>query len=156
MKPVKPHHRNRTCGHSAPAAGINPNKSPAKPPPEVRQAHKAIGFIKALYLIERRIKDEPPDERYRQRQKDAIPILDKLRKWIDAKRKYILPSSDTGKALAYLHNHWDGLVRYCDDGRYHIDTNAVENAFRPFCVGRRNWRFCKSVGCCEKHACSYG
>ena len=29
------------------AAGINPNKIPAKPPPEVRQALKAIGFIKS-------------------------------------------------------------------------------------------------------------
>lgn len=137
------------------AAGINPNKIPAKPPPEVRQALKAIGFIKTLYLIERRIKNEPPDERYRQRQKDAIPILDKLRIWLDAKLKYILPSSDTGKALAYLHNHWDGLIRYCDDGRYHIDTNAVENAFRPFCVGRRNWLFCKSVAGAKSSANLY-
>lgn len=27
-------------------------------------------------------------------------------------------------------------MRYCEDGRYVMDTNAVENAIRPFCVGR--------------------
>ena len=44
-----------------------------------------------------------------------------------------------------LHNQWDPLVRFCDDGRYGIDTNPVENAIRPFCVGRRNWLFADTV-----------
>jgi transposase len=127
------------------AAGINPKKIPRKPPPEVRQALKAIEFIKTLYIIEGRIKDKPPDERYRQRQQYAVPVLAKLRKWLDTKLKYVLPSGDMGKALAYLNNHWDGLIRYCDDGRYHIDTNAIENAIRPFCLGRKNWLFHQSV-----------
>lgn len=26
-----------------------------------------------------------------------------------------------------------------------MDTNAVENAIRPFCVGRRRWLFCDTV-----------
>ena len=123
------------------AAGINPKKLPLKPSPPVRQALKAIEFIKTLYIIETRIKDKPPDERYAQRQKYSVAVLAKLRKWLDAKLKTVVPSGDMGKALAYLDRHWDGLVRYCDDGRYHIDTNAIENAIRPFCVGRTNWMF---------------
>ena len=39
----------------------------------------------------------------------------------------------------------DDLVRFCDDGRYGIDTNPIENAIRPFCVGRRNWLFADTV-----------
>ena len=49
------------------------------------------------------------------------------------------------RLLAYLHNQWKGLVRFCDDGRYGIDTNPVENAIRPFAVGRRNWLFADTV-----------
>ena len=30
-------------------------------------------------------------------------------------------------------------------GRYGIDTNPVENAIRPFCLGRRNWLFSDTV-----------
>jgi transposase len=137
------------------AAGINPKKIPLKPPPPVRQALKAIETIKTLYIIEARIKDKPPDERYRQRQQHAVPVLAKLRKWLDGKLKYVLPSGDMGKALAYLDRHWDGLVRYCDDGRYHIDTNAIENAIRPFCVGRKNWMFHQSVAGAKSSANLY-
>ncbi len=28
-------------------------------------------------------------------------------------------------------------MRYCDDGRYGMDTNGVEKAIRPSCIGRR-------------------
>ena len=33
------------------------------------------------------------------------------------------------------------LVRYLEDGRYEIDTNLVENAIRPSCLGKKNWLF---------------
>ena len=51
----------------------------------------------------------------------------------------------TGKALNYLHNEWDKLIRYLDDGRLEIDNNAAENAIRPFVLGRKNWLFSASV-----------
>ena len=45
----------------------------------------------------------------------------------------------------YLDNQWEALVRFCDHGRYGIDTNPIENAIRPFVVGRRNWLFADTV-----------
>ena len=57
----------------------------------------------------------------------------------------ITPSSATGKALSYLHNEWDHLTCYLDDGRLEIDNNGAENAIRPFVVGRKNWLFSASV-----------
>ncbi len=55
------------------------------------------------------------------------------------------PSSATGQALNYLHNEWDRLIRYLDDGRLEIDNNLAENAIRPFVTGRKNWLFSVSV-----------
>ncbi len=55
------------------------------------------------------------------------------------------PQTATGKALAYLIDHWDRLIRYLDDGRLEIDNNLTENAIRPFVVGRKNWLFSDSV-----------
>ncbi len=49
-----------------------------------------------------------------------------------------------GKALNYLHNEWDKLIRYLDDGRLEIDNNRAENTIRPFVVGK-NWLFSASV-----------
>ncbi|MFK4754900.1 IS66 family transposase, partial [Oceanobacter antarcticus] len=33
---------------------------------------------------------------------------------------------------------------YLTDGRLHIDNNPVENAIRPFAIGRKNWLFSDS------------
>jgi hypothetical protein len=46
-----------------------------------------------------------------------------------------------GKAVRYALSQWETLVRYLEDGRYEIDTNLVENAIRPSCVGKKNWLF---------------
>jgi transposase len=135
--------------------GLNPKKLPTKPPPKARRALKAIGFIKTLYAIERRIAEKPPDERLRVRQAESLPVLAQLRAWLDETRPKIAPSSKLGDALAYLDAHWAGLVRYCDDGRYVMDTNLVENAIRPFCIGRRRWLFCDTVAGAKSSANLY-
>ncbi|MBF0160002.1 MAG: transposase, partial [Magnetococcales bacterium] len=45
----------------------------------------------------------------------------------------------------YLNNQWSRLIRYLDDGRLEIDNNGVENAIRPFVIGRKGWLFSDSV-----------
>jgi len=123
------------------ALGINPNKLPPKPPDKARRLLNALGFIKNLYAIERRIRDEPPEVRYQIRLRDSTPVLDRLREWSLETRPRVPPKTALGKALAYLDNHWPGLIRFLEDGRLEIDNNIAENAIRPFVVGRKNWQF---------------
>ena len=125
--------------------GLNPKKLPANPPAKARRALYALQQIRTLYAIERRIRDKPPDYRHLARQTESVPVLDKLRDWLDHTIDKVPPSTPLRKAMGYLHNQWEGLVRFCDDGRYGIDTNPVENAIRPFAVGRRNWLFADTV-----------
>ncbi len=42
-----------------------------------------------------------------------------------------------------------------DYGHVPIDTNAVENAIRPFAVGRKNWLFADTVAGAEASANLY-
>ena len=79
------------------------------------------------------------------RQQHARPALDKLRDWLKATLPQVPPKSATGKALNYLHDEWDKLMVYLEDGRLEIDNNGTENAIRPFVVGRKNWLFSHSV-----------
>lgn len=72
-------------------------------------------------------------------------MLDELKRYTDQIRPRVTPQSTLGKALTYMHNLWPGLVRYTEDGRYRIDNNVVENAIRPFCLGRKNWLFADTV-----------
>ncbi len=71
------------------------------------------------------------------------------------RQKHPWSSSKLGEALAYLDQHWVGLVRYCDDGRYGLDTNPVENAIRRSCVGRRRWLFSDNVAGAKSSANLY-
>ena len=44
-----------------------------------------------------------------------------------------------------MHNEWDKLIRYLDDGRLEIDNNLAENAVRSIVAGRKNRLFRASV-----------
>lgn len=138
-------HARRYFTDALKAKGINPNKLPPKPPKGTAYHRKALGFFKTLYTIERRIRDKPPDERQRIRQAEARPVLEAFKAWLDKIAPRVRPGSKLGEAIAYTRNHWDGLIRYCDHGHVAIDNNAVENALRPFCVGRNGWLFSDSV-----------
>ena len=47
-------------------------------------------------------------------------------------------------------------MRVLDDGRIPLDTNLVENAIRPFVVGRKNWLFADTVAGARASANLYG
>ncbi|TVZ37641.1 transposase [Alteromonadaceae bacterium 2753L.S.0a.02] len=108
------------------------------------KADQALAFIRRLYAIEKRIKDEPPDKRFAIRHQEAEPILNKLKDWMEKSLHTVPPKTAIGKALVYLNNQWDRLIAYLEDGRYPIDNNAAERAIRPFTIGRKNWLFSKS------------
>jgi len=114
------------------------NRKPGK-------AQHGLALIQKLYRVEKQAKQLTPLERFDHRQQHATPILERLRRWLDDSLPQVLPGSTAGKALNYLHNEWDKLTCYLDDGRLEIDNNLAENAIRPFVVGRKNWLFSHSV-----------
>ena len=53
--------------------GVNPKKLPSAAPAKARRALHALQQIRTLYAIERRIPDEPPEERHRGREPKQAP-----------------------------------------------------------------------------------
>jgi transposase len=119
------------------------------------RAEQGLAWIAKLYAIERQLADALPEERKLVRNEKARPLLDKIRAWLAAALPSVPPQSLTGKALGYLDRQWPKLIRYLDDGRIPLDTNLVENAIRPFAVGRKNWLFADTVGGAEASANLY-
>jgi transposase len=109
------------------------------------RARQGLAFIQDLYAIERTLVEATPDERYRVRQERSRPVLAALHVWLDRVIGEVPPQGLTGKALSYLSSQWPKLVRVFDDGRLPLDTNGVENAIRPFVLGRKNWLFADTV-----------
>ena len=120
------------------------------------RARQALSQIQALYRIERELKDASPEQRHAVRQVRSKPVIEKLRMWLDASIDAVPPQSLTGKALHYMDRQWPKLVRVLDDGRIPLDTNLVENAIRPFVVGRKNWLFADTVAGARASANLYG
>ena len=105
------------------------------------KADVALAHINKLYLIEREIKEASINEKFKVRQKQSLPLLEKLRKWVNNNLGKVPGDSLTGKALTYLDNQWSKLIVYCEDGRLNISNVLAENAIRPFVVGRKAWLF---------------
>ena len=108
-------------------------------------AYRGLALIRKLYRVEKQARKLKPEARHDHRQLHARPVLDELRTWLDGALPQVPPTSATGIALNYLHNEWEKLIRYLDDGRLEIDNNGAENAIRPFVLGRKNWMFSASV-----------
>ena len=104
-------------------------------------AHQMVALIRKLYQVERTARNKTPQEREAIRQKKAAPILDKIKTWLDEKVTQVLPKSPLGAAITYTLNLWPRLTTYLEDGHIEIDNNKVENAIRPFVIGRKGWLF---------------
>jgi len=118
-------------------------------------ANEALEQIRALYKIEEQLKDASAEERYRVRQESSKPLLEKFKTWLEKHQGTVPVKSQLGIALNYTLREWPRLIRYLDDGRLSIDNNFIENAIRPFAIGRKNWLFSDSVAGAEASAAIY-
>ena len=113
-------------------------------PPEAQAehtAHEAVKLIKDVYEIESKLKDVTPDVRQERRQTEVKPALDKLKAWLDKKSGTSPPRGKYGEALSYALSEWENVIRYLEHPWLRPDNNLVENAIRPFAIGRKNWLF---------------
>lgn len=104
-------------------------------------AAEGLRRIAELYAIEAEIRGQDAEERLAIRTQRSAPLVAEFRQWLTQKRSQISPKSRLGEKLAYIHRHWDGLVRFLDDGRLEMDTNPVENRIRPLVLTRKNALF---------------
>jgi hypothetical protein len=104
-------------------------------------AVEALRQIAALYEIEAKIRGHSAAQRRAARQQHSRPVVDALHAWLTELLKRISGRSVLAQAIRYTLNHWDGLIRFLDDGRLQLDTNTVERAMRPVALGRKNALF---------------
>lgn len=104
-------------------------------------AEEALRRIGELYAIEADIRRTPAENRRWQRQQRSRPLVEALHAWLTEQLERVPGRSTLAQAMRYALNHWNGLIRYLDDGRLEMDTNTVERAMRPVALGRKNALF---------------
>jgi transposase len=122
-----------------------------------KAAYKGMAYIRRLYQIEHELRERQltPDKFVEKRKNAAEPVLNEFNNWLQAVKNEILPQGYTGQAINYTLNQWDNLVRYLDHHLLTPDNNLVENAIRPFVLGRKNWLFSNTPRGAESSAVFY-
>jgi transposase len=111
------------------------------------KAKVGLALINELFRVEREeiVDNATDDERHRVHQEFSRPQVEKIKAWLDTTAPTIPPKTLTGIALNYLQGQWPKLLHFLDDPILRLDTNPVENAIRPFVIGRNNWLFSATV-----------
>jgi transposase len=116
-------------------------------------ASEALERIAKLYLIEKTIRGQSADGRRTVRQQRSKPLVLELKTWFEQQLARVSGKSLIAEVIRYALNHWDGLIRFLDDGRIELDTNAVERSIRPIVLNRKNALFAGHDQGAENWAC---
>jgi len=117
-----------------------------------RRSAEMLAMVQELYAVEDEakkkiagLKESTPQQRnlirYELRQRKSVPILAKIKTWLDKESKLVLPRSPMAGAMNYMLNQWAALNRYVEHGFLDIDNNAAERALKRVALGRKNWLF---------------
>jgi transposase len=106
-----------------------------------RRSAQMLALVGELYDVERRAKDLDESARLELRQHESVPVLARIRAWLDAESQVVLPRTPMAGAIGYALNQWDALSVYATQGYLAIDNNAAERALKRVAIGRKNWLF---------------
>lgn len=106
-----------------------------------KRSAQMLALVGELYDVERQAKDLSEAARLELRQTQSVPILDRIKTWLDDEGRVVLPRSPMAGAIGYTLNQWDALCVYATRGFLAIDNNAAERALKRVAIGRKNWLF---------------
>ena len=124
-------------------------------------AEQALDHIRRLYTIERRWRSQlrdslvTRDEFVAGRRAEVEPVFDEFLNWLQGSYKTVPERGGLGLAISYALGQFRRAVRYVDHWLLTPDNNAVENAIRPFVIGRNNWQFMDTPAGARASACLY-
>ena len=106
-------------------------------------ANKVVRLIRDVYKIEKQLRASElfPEDFVAKRKEAVEPILEVLKSNLEDLAPKTPPGGLLGKAISYALNQWDRLICYLDYAFMTPDNNLIENAIRPFVIGRKNWLF---------------
>lgn len=102
-----------------------------------------INLIANIYRHEKQAREANlgPEAVLAMREEKIRPIFVKIHELLVASVTKVPPKSLLGKAITYALGQWRRVEAYLDNPHLTPDNNVVENAIRPFAIGRKNWLF---------------
>lgn len=119
---------------------------------ENSKAAQGYALCNRLFAVERELEDLQAPERLKKRGEMAAPILAEYWQWLGAIPD---PKGKLKDAVTYSQNQKNYLCAFLEHGEIEISNNQVENAIRPFVVGRKGWLFSDTQQGAEASAIVY-
>lgn len=121
------------------------------------RAARALAFYRELYDIEDRARDFSPEDRWRLRQAESVPVLKRFKQWLaeQSADPRVLPKSAIAVAIRYVLNLWESLTAFANNGLIPFDNNDTERDLRRITIGRKNWLFIGSPAAGQAAATIY-
>jgi transposase len=109
--------------------------------PDDRVATRLVARIDELFVIDAEAREAGISQvaRHALRQERSRPLLDVIKRDLEAAQPAFLPASALGKAISYTLSLWHKLTRFLEHPELELSNNLAENSMRPLVVGRKNW-----------------
>ena len=118
-------------------------------------AGEALVQIQNIYHTDNLLQKLPPAERRKRRKTLVKPLVDSFFHWCSESLNRVPPSSETAKGIQYCLNQEKYLRVFLTDPQIPLDNNLAEQAIRPFCVGKKNWKLIDTVHGAQASAILY-
>jgi len=112
----------------------DPLKTPGRP-------HEALAFYKAIFRIDRQIRDLSEADRLKERLKKSVPLLAQFKACLDQAVHNVLPKDSLVIAVNYAVKHWDALTNFTTAGHLVASNNHAERCMLTVAVGRKAFLF---------------
>ena len=109
--------------------------------PKDQTSIRVVAQMDELFAMDAQAREQnlTQAERQLQRLEKAKPLLEQLKRKLEAARAEALPKSALAKACNYALTLWPRLTRFLEHPQLELSNNWVENSMRPVTLGRKNW-----------------
>jgi transposase len=108
-----------------------------------------LNTLGRIYKIDARAREDGlnPQERLKLHQDQSPPLMQDLRKWMQAQfsERKVEPNSGLGEAIKHMDKNWDALTRFLHVEGAPLDNNITERALKRAIQHRRNSLFYKTL-----------
>lgn len=118
-------------------------------------AGEALIQIQNIYHTDNTLLKLPPSERKKRRKTLVKPMVDTFFSWCRESVERVPPSSETANGIKYCLNQEKYLREFLSDPKIPLDNNPAEQAIRPFCVGKKNWKLIDTINGAKASAILY-
>ena len=116
------------------------------------KAAEGYAFCNRLFELEHQFEKLSAEERLVQRKEKSAPVLEAYWTWLNTISR---PTGKLKDAVTYAQNQKAHLCAFLKHGEIEISNNQVENAIRPFVIGRKGWLFADTPQGAEASAIIY-